>query len=116
MKTATELATAVLRHLAVVDASETPDSADLTYVEGIYDDKWAELSAYGSEYTYWPSAEIPDAVFLILRDLISLEVRGAFGQPVSAQEREVEEAYILKRLKRHVQIPTDKLPNKAVYY
>jgi hypothetical protein len=116
MKTTTELADAVLRDIGVVDAEETPDTVDRNYVIEAYELKWAELSAHGLEYTYWPIAEIPDQVFLIVRDLVKMEVVGAFGQSIAPSQKEAEERIILTRLRRHVQKPTSRLAAEALYF
>jgi hypothetical protein len=100
-KTTTELADAVLRELGVVDAEETPDTTDRTYVTDAYALKYAELAAPGGESTYWPAAAIPDAVFITLRDLLMNEVCGAFGDPVTPETKRQREQIILAQLKRH---------------
>lgn len=115
-KTPTQLATAVLRELGAVDAAETPDSDDLTYVEGVYRDKWEELSAHGMELTYWAYDAIPNPVFLTLRDLIMLEVMGAFGQPIPPADKDARETFILKRLRRHVSVQSSQRPTEADYF
>lgn len=112
-KSTTDLATAVLQHLAVLDATETIDSSDETYVTGVYEDKWAEMSSHGNETTYWPSASIPDAVFLILRDLISLHCRAAYGIPISEAELEMEENRVMRRLRRHISVQSSDLPTQT---
>lgn len=100
-KTTTELADAVLRELGVVDAEETPDSVDRTYVTDRYADKYDELAAPGRELVYWPEAEIPNAVFLALRNLMMMEVQGAFGEPIDPAEKEAREAMLLRPFHRH---------------
>ena len=115
-KTVTQLATAVLRELGVVDAAETPDSEDLTYVEGVYRDKWEELSAHGTELTYWPYDTIPNPVFLVLRDLVMLEVMGAYGTPLPPGEKEAREVIILKKLRRHTSVQSSGRPAEADYF
>jgi hypothetical protein len=112
-KTTTELADAVLRELGVVDAEETPDSVDRTYVTDRYSEKFAALSAPGLEVTYWAEDEIPDAIFLTLRDLIMNEVRGAFGDPVDPNEKEAREASLLRPLRRHISREASGLPAQA---
>lgn len=115
-KTVTQLATAVLRELGVADAAETPDSEDLTYVEGVYRDKWEELSAHGTELTYWPYDTIPNPVFLVLRDLVMLEVMGAYGTPLPPGEKDAREVIILKRLRRHTSVQSSGRPAEADYF
>lgn len=100
-RTTTELADAVLRELGVVDAEETPDTVDRTYVTDAYAAKYDELAAPGRELVYWPEAEIPNAVFLALRNLIMMEVQGAFGEPIDPAEKDVREAMLLRPFHRH---------------
>lgn len=115
-KTTTQLADAVLRELGVVDAEETPDTVDRTYVTDRYSEKYAELTAPGQDLTYWPVAAIPDPVFLTLRDLMMNEVRGAFGEPMAPEDKEAREVIILKRLRRHIARPTSGLRTRAEYF
>jgi hypothetical protein len=100
-KTATELADAVLRELGVVDAEETPDTVDRTYVSGVYTDKYEELLGTGRELAYWPEEEIPEAIFLAMRNLLMLEVQGAYGEPVDPVEKEARESVLLRAFHRH---------------
>ena len=51
--TTTQLATAVLQRLGVLDATETAASTDVTYITDIWAAKWEELSAHGMEITYF---------------------------------------------------------------
>lgn len=115
-KTAAQLAEAVLRELGIVDAGEDPDTEDETYVTDTYRSKWEELSAHGMELTYWPCDTIPNPVFLILRDLMMLEVMGAFGQPLPPGEKDAREQVILRRLRRHVSVQSSKRPVEADYF
>jgi len=114
--TASDLSTAVLRHLAVIDATETPASADATYVQDVWRAKWEELSAHGMEMTYFAFDDIPNPTFLTVRDLVANEVSGAFGQPKTAADKEAEEIVILRRLRRHLHAPATGLPGKATYF
>ena len=68
--TTTQLATAVLRRLGVLDATETAASTDVTYITDVWAAKWEEISAHGQEITYFSYDDIPDAVFLTIRDLM----------------------------------------------
>ena len=114
--TTTELADAVLREMAVVDASETPDTADRTYVTDTYTALWEELAAPGMELAYWPPADIPNQVFLIVRDLMVLECQGAFGRPLPPAEKDARRAVIERRLRRHVQVQRSGSPVQADYF
>lgn len=114
--TVSQLATAVLRHLSVIDANETADSADETYISDVWSAKWEELSAHGLELTYFSYDEIPNPMFLTVRDLVALEVQGTFGQPIAPAEKEAQEQIILRRLRRHVQVQGSQNSAKANYF
>ena len=111
-----QLSTAVLQRLGVLDAPETADATDVTYISDVWAAKWEELSAHGMELTYFNYNDIPNPVFLIIRDLVANEVRGEYGQPMSATEKEAEETIILRRLRRHVSTQASGHPIKAVYF
>lgn len=115
-KTKADLAALVLKKLAIIDAADDVDATDEADVIAVYEDKWAEMTAHGAEMTYWKRDSIPDAVFLTLGDLIALEVRGHFGMPISAQDRESEEVAILRRLRRHMAVQNTGKSAKASYY
>lgn len=114
--TTTDLATHVLRELGVLDATESPDAEDEDYVTDAYEAKWEELAAPGMKLAYWPRSTIPRPVLLILRDLIMLEVAGAFGQQIDPAEKEQKERIIIQRLRRHVQVQGSGKQTEASYY
>lgn len=99
----TDLATEVLRYLAVVGAGETATTADSDYVVARYYDKHAELSAPPEELAYWSRDLIPSEVFLTVRDLIANEVAMTFGRPMDPAIKENNDVTIMRRLRRHVQ-------------
>lgn len=99
--TTTQLADAVLRELGVADASETPDTADRTYVTDSYAAWWEEMASHGTELVYWPASEIPAPVFLIVRDMMMLECAGAFGQRLDPADKESRKMVIERRLRKH---------------
>ena len=128
--TTADLAEAVLRELGVIDATESPEANDETYVINAYNFKFDELVdrelAYWSktaipnqifiavrdliinelvdrELAYWTKTAIPNQIFLSVRDLIINEVRGAFGEPLSAEQKEMQEIIILRQFRRHTQ-------------
>ncbi len=115
-KTVSDLSTAVLRHLRVADAVDDADSADITLVQDAYQSLWEELSAHGHELTYWHYEAIPLPVFLILRDLVSLEVQDSFGKVISPAERYQQREILLRRLRRHVHTASSGLQTKANYF
>lgn len=111
-----DLAEHVLRAMAVIDATESPDDVDEAYVIQVYDQKYAELQAPGLELVYWPQASIPSAIFLTIRDLVVNECSGAFGQPTPPETKDARETIILKRLRRHVARSSSGVPNRAQYF
>ena len=114
--TTSQLSTAVLQHLGVLDATETIATTDQTYITDVWAAKWEEISGHGSELTYFSYDDIPNPVFLIIRDLVANEVRGAYGRPLSAAEKEQEELIILRKLRRHLSTQATGLPGTAVYF
>jgi hypothetical protein len=115
-KTPAQLAESVLREIGVIDAVEAPSAEDSDYVVAVYASKFAELAAPGLEFVYWSLAEIPEAVFLTLRDLVINEVSGAFGSPIAPADKDAQETIILRRLRRHVAIKPTGLATEAVYF
>ena len=113
-KTTADLAEAVLRELGAIDATEDPESVDETFVIAAYGDKFAELQ--DRELAYWSQTAIPNAIFLVVRDLVINEVRGAFGEPMSADQKESQEIIILRRLRQHIQVRPSGHQNEAVYF
>lgn len=111
-----DLAEAILREMAVIDATEDPDEVDATFVLGVYAQKYAELQAPGLELVYWKQDEIPEAIFLTLRDLVINECSGAFGEPTPPETKDARETIILKRLRRHVARSSSGVPNRAQYF
>jgi hypothetical protein len=114
--TRAQLATAVLRDNGLLSASESPTDADSQYIIGAYDKLHAMLQAPGMEYVYWAPDEIPDAVFIPLRDLVWNEVRTSFGMPLEPDQKRIAETTILSTIRRHVQRDSSALPVKALYY
>lgn len=116
-KTETELATAVLKHLSVIGAGQSAEAADVADVIEAYRSKYAELAAPGLEYAYWDTGDnIPDEVFIILRDLVALDVQNAFGQALTAADRDELETIIMKRLRRHVGLAATGEPVVSEYF
>lgn len=100
-KTRAELAEAVLLKLVVIDATETAATEDSDFVIDAYDVKYDEL--VDQEIAYWSRDAIPNAIFAAVRDLIINEVREAFGEPMSAQDKAAEEIILLRPLRKHTQ-------------
>ncbi len=99
-RTRAELAVAVLQELGVLDASETPTAEDSELVIDRHDELLAHL--VDEELAYWAEDEIPLAVFGALRNLVINQVRGVFGEPVTAEEVEARHKMLMGPLRRHV--------------
>ncbi len=98
-RTRSELVTSVLREMGVLDASEEPSAEDATHIKAVYDDKlehWID-----EDVAYWSSDEIPNAVFIAVRDIMINEIGGAFGQPVPPETKQQREIMLENRLRRH---------------
>ena len=113
-KTTAELTAAVLRELGVIDATESPEGTDETFVIAAYGSKFDELQ--DRELAYWAKTAIPNAIFLTVRDLTINEVRGAFGEPMSAADKEGQEIIILRQLRRHTQVRASGHAAQADYF
>jgi hypothetical protein len=114
--TVAQLADAVLKKLGAIASGETAATADVTLVTDAYAAKWEELAAPGQELIFWSQADIPNYVFLIMRDLVALQVCDAFGQPMSEEDRQAREDIILHRLRRIVAVDTSEMPVQADYF
>lgn len=98
-RTKLELAVNILRHLAIVDAQETPAAIDTQYVIARYEDCLAELA--DNDLSYWPSDQIPVVIFEPLTQLVALSCGPAFGIAVSPQDMENGGIMYRRRLRRH---------------
>lgn len=99
-KTKAELATSVMRHLNLIDATEdeSDHAEDSTFIQGEYDDVYDELAS--RELAYWTSTAIPTDVFAAVRDLVAVQVSGAYGMPVPPEVTDARWDTILKRIRR----------------
>ena len=113
-RTRQELATSVLTELAVIGASETPTADDATLIKNAYNDKYEQWA--DEELVYWELDEIPNAIFLPIRDIIMNEVRGSFGEPVPAAEKMGTEDALTSRLRRHMARETSGHRTEAEYF
>lgn len=102
--TVDDLVTAVLRKMTVIDATELPDTEDSTFVTSAYDRKFDQM--VDQKLAYWSRAEIPNEIFSAVRDLIVNEVKEAYGDAMTAAEKETEEMVLLRPIRRHVNRPS----------
>ena len=99
-RTTQQLATAVLEEMGALDALSTPSAEDAALIKRVYADKHEML--FDRNLAYWPLAEIPNSIFLIVRDLVMNECSGAFGRPVTPEDKVSRETIILRRLRAHM--------------
>jgi hypothetical protein len=77
-KTTTDLATAVLRRLRVIDATETADASDASAIKALYADLYAEMKDEG--VAVWPETAIPPRYFRALTDYVAGHAAVDFGK------------------------------------
>ena len=113
-RTRSELVISVLREMGVLDASEEASAEDASHVKDVYDDKlehWID-----EEIAYWTSDEIPNALFIAIRDIMINEVSGTFGQPVPLETKQAREIALTSWLRRHAARHRTGLPVAAEYF
>jgi hypothetical protein len=113
-RTRSELVISVLREMSVIDASEEPSAEDADHIKDVYDDKlehWID-----EEIAYWSSDEIPNALFIAIRDIMINEVSGAFGQPVPLETKQAREIALTSWLRRHTARHRSGVPIAADYF
>lgn len=85
--TATDLARDVLRKIGVLDAQSDPSNEDSQNLQNLSRFKHAELSK--SHVCYWDYDDIPDEVYLPLRDYFALVFGGDYGYPATDAQIEL---------------------------
>lgn len=113
-KTSAQLSASVLRYLGVIDATESADSDDETYIGGVYEDVYEEMA--DKELVYWPLNSIPGPIFNAMRDLIANEVANAYGQEQRPEDQQARKVVLMKPFHRHVQKRSSGLPVKGKYF
>ena len=98
-RTKIDLATNVMRALGLVNADESPDPRDTSYVSGRYEDVLEELT--DDELVYWTSNAIPSVIFEPLTQLVALSVGEAFGLPAMSENLDEGRRLLKRRLRRH---------------
>jgi len=118
-KTKSDLATEVLRLLGLLDANESPATADEDFITAAYDDKYEELRL--NERVYWSKGSIPEAVFRSVARIVAEDVAPVYG--VQAQPEFDEGGRQVSMgtkglfdLKRVMARETSNVPTKAVYF
>lgn len=94
MATKADIRTAVLRHLGVIAANETPNAADAETVEDVIDRQYASMQASG--IAYWGSNDYPDHVAQNVIQIVANLVGPQFGVPPNDRQllrSEADSAY-----------------------
>lgn len=113
-KTKTELATTVLRTLGIVGAVDSPSAADSAFVVQEYENAlpyWGDLGL-----VYWPSDEIPEAVYSMLVTLVANRSMNAFGIAQSFDDMLKREDKLLVPLRRHCAKRQSGFPTRVDHY
>lgn len=113
-RTRQELAVEVMRELGELGASEQPSAEDAALIKARYDDKLEQWR--DDDLVYWSADEIPNAIFLPIKDVIVNEVRGVFGEPVPPEEKILKEDILMRRIRRHIARNATGLPTRAEYF
>ena len=79
-----DMATAVLAEIGVIEARETPDSADAELVKDKYR-RWHRLMQKRFLVDWGIAADIPDGAEDAVTKIIAYNVQPAFGQPRDLQ-------------------------------
>lgn len=104
-RTRTQLATAVLRHLGLVNAEEAPSATDMAYVKERYDGILAEMD--DQNMVYWDDDAVPYIIYEPLVQLVALSVGTAYGIPSLAENIEAARLNYMRRIRRHTQKKSD---------
>lgn len=123
-RTKSELSTAVLRELGVVDALHSPAAVDAAFVEERYDDRLEEMKDKG--LVYWPNTgrateEIPNVVFRSMVLIMVAEVAPSYGYPIPTSVDDRGRPIPcgtkgLMDLRRHLAKGPSGAPTRATYY
>ena len=113
-RTRQELALSVMREMGALDASETPTADDVALIKAAYDDKLEQWR--DDDLVYWAVDEIPNAIFLPIKDIIANEVKGSFGEPMPMAEKMAMEDALTSRLRKHMARGTTGHRTEAEYF
>lgn len=118
-KTTSDLATAVMRKLGMIDPNKTPSAAEQSMIIDLYYDKMEELRA--KELVYWSESAIPRAVFGAMVRIIAEEFAPALGADVPTEQDESGAVVSignmgLRMLRRQMARDATGLPTKANYF
>jgi hypothetical protein len=126
MRTAHQLATAVMRRLGAIDQNSEPTAAERAQIIALYHDKYAELK--NDELVFWENsedddeAEIPKEVFGALTRIMVEEFASTVGEPIPSEQLEngmgpvsigVKGMHMLRRI---VARRPSGVPTKAEYF
>ncbi|MBK8467831.1 MAG: hypothetical protein IPL32_18625 [Chloracidobacterium sp.] len=107
-RTRTQFATAVLRHLGLVDAQASAPAADVAYVNERYEAILAEMD--DQSMAFWEDDAIPAVIYEPLLQFVGLSVGTAFGVPSLAENIEAARMAYMRRIRRHTQKKSNGTP------
>lgn len=110
-RTKADLAENVMRDLGLIAADESPSALDQKYVIGRYDDLLAEMT--DDDMGYWDAGAIPLEIFSPLTKFVALEVAMAFGVSGTAENIDNARNIYLRRIRRHTQKKSSRLPTEV---
>lgn len=102
-RTITDLATAVMTDLGILDSRQSPAAEDRAYIESRYTEALEELRDDG--LVWWDAGAIPLAVFPGVVGYVMVLVSEAFGKPRQVP-LDVELEMAKRRIRRRVAKPT----------
>lgn len=118
-KTPEDLATAVMRRLGMIDPNKQPTASEQAIILDHYYNKLEELQA--DDLVYWPTAQIPRAVFEALVRIIAHQFSTTLGQDVPTEQTESGDVLAIgnvgmRMLRRQMARDATGLPAKANYF
>lgn len=118
-KSPSELATAVMRRLGLIDVNKQPTAAEQAALIDHYYDKLEELAP--ENLVYWPTSQIPRAVFGAMVRIVAEEFATTLGKDVPTEQIEGGPAVTIGNhgmhmLRKHVARAATGLPTKAQYF
>ncbi len=118
-RTKQQLATAVMRRLALTDVNKEPTANERAHIEAVYDEVLEDLSQ--QDKVYWISDSIPIGVFNAIVRIVAEEVCPTFGVPVPTEQDESGAAVSIgnhgrRILDRHMARSATGLPVRAQYF
>ena len=117
--TPSELATAVMRRLGMIDPNKQPTASEQAIIIDHYYNKMEELRA--EDLVYWSEQAIPRAVFEAMVRIIAGQFSTTLGQEVPTEQTESGDVVAIhnmgmRMLRRQMARDATGLPVKASYF